>query len=76
MSNFFKLNKLILQIFFLYIVLLTGSSDSLESIIREILYQIIFQEFYPCKIIIIKNHIILKNLTILRIIISNIPGPF
>ena len=31
MSNFFKLNKLILQIFFLYIVLLTGSSDSLEK---------------------------------------------
>ena len=34
MSNFFKLNKLILQIFFLYIVLLTGSSDSLEKYYR------------------------------------------
>ena len=31
MSNFFKLNKLILQIFFLYTVLLTGSSFSLEN---------------------------------------------
>ena len=34
MSNFFKLNKLILQIFFLYIVLLTSSSDSLEKYYR------------------------------------------
>ena len=34
MSNFFKLNKLILQIFFLYIVLLTGSSNSLEKYYR------------------------------------------
>ena len=31
MSNFFKLNKLILQIFFLYIVLLTGPGVSLEK---------------------------------------------
>ena len=34
MSNFFKLNKLILQIFFLYIVLLTSSSNSLEKYYR------------------------------------------
>ena len=34
MSNFLKLNKLILQIFFLYIVLLTGPGDSLEKYYR------------------------------------------
>ena len=34
MSKFCKLNKLILQIFFLYIVLLTGSSNSLEKYYR------------------------------------------
>ena len=34
MCNFFNLNKLILQIFFLYIVLLTGPGDSMEKYYR------------------------------------------